>query len=113
MGHHTEARATAKVPTSCTQGDSGACARMCSGSAHAASDDAQCSAAFVPGGSTFLRLPSTQSRLRSAPSFPIGTTWTVRDREPSAFGPSVISTILPAVFGRRCRKTGATKSCTT
>ena len=35
------------------------------------------------------------------PSLAIGTTCTVRDPDPSAFGPSVISTILPAVFSNR------------
>jgi hypothetical protein len=46
-------------------------------------------------------LPSTQARLRSAASLAIGTTSTVREPEPSALGPTVSSTILPAVFSKR------------
>ena len=47
---------------------------------------------------TRFRLPSTQSRFLSADSFAIGTTDTVLDPLPSAFGPTVSSTMRPEVF---------------
>ncbi len=49
----------------------------------------------------FRRLPSTQSRLRSSLSSPMGTTFIVLDPEVSGRGPTVSSMILPAAVLER------------